>query len=101
MITSILLLLITTSAPVTGFLAEGGPRRIRLISDPAPDPAPVYEGWTRSELQSEYDRLEGTRPGIGLPVGLMAGGGGAVALAILYTFNAASGFGGLAATQIS
>ena len=39
----------------------------------APDP---YAGWTRGQLQMEYDRLDGTKPSIVGPIVLLAVGGG-------------------------
>lgn len=52
----------------------------------APDP---YAGWTRGQLQMEYDRLEGTKPGIGGAIAMLAVGGG---LVIIGTVTILSGF---------
>ena len=78
--TALLLLLAGTPDARPAFLVDGAPRRMRLVQD-APPPiaqqAPDYARWTRGQLQAEYDHLDSLRPGLGLPIGLIAGGGGA------------------------
>src|SRR4051794_7572409 len=90
MVTATLILICTASAPAHAtFLTDDTPRRIRLVDDPAVAPVPNYDGWTKNQLRDEYDRLEGERPGLGLYIGMIAGGGGA---AVLGGFNLLSMF---------
>ncbi len=79
--TALLLTLAATPAVSPAFLGDAAPRRIHLVQDappapPAAEQAPDFSRWTRAQLRAEIERLDATRPSLGLPIGLMAGGGG-------------------------
>ena len=94
---TLLLMLHATPDATAGFLAEGAPRRIRLIVDEGTVGAmPDYENWTRGQLRGEYDRLETNRPGIFLPVLLIAGGLSGAAISGIWLAAALSSFFGVA-----
>lgn len=93
--TALLLMFASADAPPTFLLADS-PRAVRLIANelvPPPSDLPSYAGWSKAQLKQEYDRLRAERPGIGLPIGLLAGGGGALVLGLYIAF-----FGALAST---
>jgi hypothetical protein len=78
MLTTALLLMLASSDVKPAFLTgnlHGAPSRIRLVED---DTAamPDYSGWSRLQLRQEYNRLDEARPGLGMPIALMASGGG-------------------------
>ena len=94
---TLMLLLHATPDPAAGFLAEGSPRRIRLIVDETPGGStPDYENWTRGQLRTEYDRLEKIRPGVFLPAVMIAGGAGGAAISGIWLAAAVSSFFGIA-----
>ncbi len=84
MLTTALLLMFASTDDQPAFLAAGSPRTVRLVVDEAAPPSnlPSYAGWSKGQLRQEYERLKETRPGIGLPIGLMGGGGGALTVAL-------------------
>lgn len=51
------------------------------------------ESMTRAELKEEYARVEASRPGLGLPITLMAVGGGAIVYGAIFLLSA-GGSGG-------
>ena len=55
-----------------------------------PEPDAPYGG-PAGQLQTDLNRLEEQRPGLGLPIGLMAGGGGLGLYATYYWLGGASG----------
>jgi hypothetical protein len=64
------------SAPNAAALA---PRFVQ-VQEAAPAEQPTvnsYAGWTREQLVEERVRLELVRPGLGMPIGIIAAGGGA------------------------
>lgn len=75
------------------FLADGAPRAVRLVADDEPEPArrPSYAGWSRGQLRAEYQRLADLRPGIGMPIALMAVGGAGLAFSALVLLAGLSG----------
>ena len=84
MLTTALVLMLSAAPDLSSaFFNAGAPRRIRLVDDAPLAPPADYSSWSRRQLQQEYERIEGIRPGLGLPIGLIAGGGGA-GLAGLY-----------------
>jgi uncharacterized membrane protein len=56
-----------------------------------PPPVPrgyEYTGWTRGQLQQEYDRLDASKPGLGSPISLLIIGGGLTTLGVGLFFYA-------------
>ena len=87
MLTTALLLMFASAEMQPALLTDGAPRRIRLLADEPAPPAPVselpsYAGWTRAQLEQEYDRLKEARPSLGLPISLMASGGAVLAVSL-------------------
>ena len=107
LVTTLLLLLSASPSPGPTFLLDDSPRQIRLVADEE-EPGPQahsrlgfeYEGWSRSQLSAEYDRLESIRPGIGLPIALTAGGAGALAFSALVLVSTLGSYGGSIAVVI-
>ena len=92
MLTTTALLFVLAAQPA--FLSDGTPRTVRLAADaPLVEAPPDYRGWSKAQLRVEYDRLAATRPGIGLPIALMATGGGTF-LTAFYIFLLAGGLSG-------
>ena len=84
-----------TTALLLMIASADAPRSMRLIADEVPQ-VPAYTGWGHRELTAEYERLSDARPGLGLPISLMAGGG-AVLTVCAYALSglATSGFRGV------
>lgn len=98
MLTPALLLVLSAGDVQPAFLTDGAPRAVRLVADEPVEPgaeAPDYSSWSRLQLKEEYSRLETLRPGIGLPITLMAVGGGVLAYSIFLGISSANsgGFG--------
>ena len=75
----------------TAFLADDTPRHIRLVDDEEQSP---YAGWTRARLHTEYDRVEASRPGIGLEVSMIVIGGSGAAIGGIWLASALTSFFG-------
>jgi len=72
MLTTALLMMLATA---------DAPRSMRLVADEVPQ-LPAYTGWGRAQLKVEYERLSDERPGVGLPISLMASGGAGLTLSL-------------------
>ncbi|MBS1150029.1 MAG: hypothetical protein H6Q89_1727 [Myxococcaceae bacterium] len=87
MLTTALLLMFASADVQPAFLNPSAPRRIRLLADEPLPPAPPaelpsYAGWSKAQLEREYDRLKEERPSIGLPIALMSSGAAALAISL-------------------
>ncbi len=94
---------------LTALLLASEPASPQLLP-PEETVARTYEGWSREQLVAERDRLQGERPGLGLPIGLISAGApafGVSVVAILLAYanawflNNSSLFGGGAQHEVS
>ena len=97
MVTAMLLLMLHGTPHVRPALGIGdATRRMRLVEDiHAPDTT-EYESWSRVQLRDEYDRLEAARPGVLLPVLMIAVGATGAAFTGIGLASALSSFFGVA-----
>lgn len=75
--------IVTLSEPSAAGLAG----RFVQVQQALPGEQPAYEGWSKQQLKLELDRLDETRPGIGLPVTMIAVGaaiGGVDAIVVFF-----------------
>jgi hypothetical protein len=99
MLTTALLLTLAAADVQPAMLHEGAPRSARLLAydgmAPPQTDLPDYTGWSKAQLQQEYDRLKEMRPGIGLPIALMSSGGGVLVLSLYILFIGVLSSGGV------